>query len=227
MYTAYSLTRDRITVTRLGVSLLEICDETNTFEDLLSVRTLLAYVSRDDYFGQDGIAEPHPGTEIEFLFHDDQPWELGLSGSLGPERAKTIAENILKALLNAHVLLGNRETGVRFVKFTEIARGVGMRETTQAFGRAIGLCLLHGGNLTGLPLPLDIIKALHPHNRLMMRTSEDVTAMLGGNSTGSVSVTLGIISGIEQTLGPGGAELFSELEWLKRFGIDEVDASRH
>lgn len=213
---------DPLTIERVGVSLIEICLGHTPLDELKDLRTFLAFNWFDDADGSeppaDGIARPRNGTAIATLKRDDLPWVLGLSGCMHQVKQQEVSSWMLEEFVDAHMVYGVNEDGSDYFVFAFDSDRDSVAQLGLAFGRALGLCLLHDGDLRVSNLPLAFVYILLPRNRLLLSSTAAVTAALGSTNPQVIEMSLSIIAGLEQTLGPGGPELFTDAEWMRRFG---------
>lgn len=213
---------DPITIGRLGVSLIEICRGRASQQVLRDLRWLLALNSFDDDDGSetpdDGIPAPAKGSAVATFKEDELPWVLGLSFHLPAHEQQSVASWMLAEFVQTHVVFGVNEDGSDFFVFSLLSATDSVTELGLAFGRALGLCLLHNGDLGAVRLPLAFVHLLLPRNRRLLSSTAEIAAVLGAADPQVLEMSISTIAGLEETLGPGGPDMFTNAEWLRRFG---------
>ena len=96
--------------------------------------------------------------------------------------------------------------------------GVGFEGLMNAAGRALGLAMRCGAELSFLNLAPSLLTLLHP--RFRFNTPQDRLAILTQELGLPISEAFAVVEsaylvsvGMEAALGPGGFELYNELEW--------------
>ena len=133
-----------------------------------------------------------------FLLNDSYLWGLGLHvpGASHTELAEMTTDI------------------VRAFRASSVSPDVGEGIVGRAYGRAIGLAILHGGDLRFLNVDARLARLLHPRARMQVRTVEELEAHLGGHSLG---LFFGMTTGVDDCLSPGGMWMFSDDDWEALF----------
>lgn len=169
---------------------------------------LVTYALAVIMYGTDeGVISPPPEFDVRFLEDESVPWGLGLGlyfgDSFGILRLPTV---ILLEDFIAH----EYPYGVGSEEFSLERLGA----SAQAFGRLVGLCIVHDSDVSYLRLPLGVVKMLHPRFRMLVKTKADFIAQLGSTSLDAFAEFSG---GVYDALNPGGFYMFSPDKWLSLF----------
>ena len=150
------------------------------------------------------------GSGADFLCDDSLPWDLGMGmGTLfSLEQQMILSDAILQEFVRAHMQFANRSESFRtiLVKDESLLRG---------FGRGLGLCILDGVDLAWLWLDPVVVGLLHPRFRHAAGTMAAVTAAISPTTADEL---IQVSFGVEDVLGMGGFEIYTDSEWLTLFG---------
>ena len=171
-------------------------------------RDYLAYLASDAA----GSILIDPNKSAAVFFRDETfPWSLGLRMGQGmsAEMASARAGELLRAFLASQVMFSDK--GENYTTFV-----IPDRTTARAFGRALGLSILHEVDLEWLSLEPAVVDFLHPRPRY---TAANFTSISAAIAPTSIDALLYTSAGIEDVLGMGGVEMFSSVEWMAAFGL--------
>jgi hypothetical protein len=189
---------------RVGITLIDFCHQRIPRLELAEARYALAVIM---YGTDEGVISPPPEFDVRFLEDESVPWGLGLGlyfgDSFGILRLPTV---ILLEDFIAH----EYPYGVGSEEFSLERLGA----SAQAFGRLVGLCIVHDSDVSYLRLPLGVVKMLHPRFRMLVKTKADFIAQLGSTSLDAFAEFSG---GVYDALNPGGFYMFSPDKWLSLF----------
>jgi hypothetical protein len=133
-------------------------------------------------------------------------WDLGLPSDNGQSQSLAL----LEAFIDSYVRFIPTGTGVQTFTFTD-----NLAVTPRGFGRGIGLAIFHGADVSFLRLPFVVSRMLHPRGREAAGSLQRVAEAISPTTTDELSH---VSWGIEDVLGRGGPEMFSNSEWLALFG---------
>lgn len=191
---------------KIGVSLIDICLRITSL-DLMGAKQMLAAVLHQQF---SPVVAPPAGDPADFLKDDSLPWGLGLfSVSESSEMNSFTARSILNDFISYNVP-EVAEVGLGSFPLNRLrAKGMG-----RAFGRAMGLCIIHDAGIGFLRIPKRFARLLHLEVRKRLRTKTQLLLILGSTH---IEVLSTVRSGLEETLGPAGFYLYSEARWMDLF----------
>lgn len=143
---------------------------------------------------------------------------MGLSARLNDDARRTVAQGMLNEFVDVHVKRGIAYDGSSFYLLRNNPEANDIELLGVAFGRALGLALLHDADVSYAKLPLMAAKTLFHSERLLCTTIAEALEQIEKAMPQLFEASLGIIGGLEETLGPGGPQLFSLTDWMNRFG---------
>jgi hypothetical protein len=175
----------------LGVTLIDMCRAELPIALLKQARQRLAR-----FVYPSGRRVLPIGTE--FLFNDSYLWGLGLHvpGASHTELAEMTTDI------------------VRAFRASSVSPDVGEGIVGRAYGRAIGLAILHGGDLRVVNVDARLARFLHPRALVEVETVDELEAQVGGYS---LALFFGMATGVDDCLSPGGMWMYSEEEWAALF----------
>jgi hypothetical protein len=190
---------------RITVSFLEEC------RAVLPMQIRRAIVEIMTKWGQKSshqIALPEDASTRALLA--DSPlvaWDLGLSSGNPHIRAQALLREFMVENASLFLMTGKHLT---------LAFNDDIPANSRGFGRAMGLAILHGTDLKHLRLSPLIAKWLHPRAR---RTACRLAGVAVAIAPMTTSALVLVAAGIDEVLGRGGLEIFTDAEWLDLFGI--------
>ena len=192
-------------VVRLTVAFLEECRPVLPAPVLKNVRSLLAQWGQKSV---NSVSLPAQAS-VGMLMEDNSrmAWDVGLTGP----NPHTRALRLLRLFMTGRVRLFDISPLQATFTFAN-----GSPALPRGFGRAVGLAILHGVDLSFLRLAPVIAKLLHPRFRQTVRNLPSVVKAI---SPSTPAALVNVMSGIEEVLGRGGFEIYSGAEWLAIFGI--------
>lgn len=194
---------------RLTGALIEVCRPVISMEARLEARAVLALWDHESR----GV-----GIPVDVTLSSTTPylWDLGFSIA-EPVSARVRAQSLLSGLLGRKVVP---------VKKADNRVTVGFRDndpmTPRAFGRALGLAIIHDVDIKFLRLDATVVKMLHPRFRVSAGRLADVAADIAPMTP---EMLFHVNGGLEEVLGHGGHEVFSCDEWLALFGLYRLGPS--
>ena len=183
--------------TKICVSLLDLCRGSVPLAELLD--------SRQALLGFLGLvvtaAAPPPGGAAEWLKGPESTRSLAGTPA---DRAATASRIIVELVASSPATPGQLS-----ITDVTVARNT---------GRAIAHGLLNGGDLRPLGFPQAAARFLYNKSRDRVELSDvlELNRDLPGVSS---SMFLALVAGVTEAISPGGAEIFTESEWLAAFGF--------
>ena len=157
-----------------------------------------------------GLTLTAGASGAEFFIDPDLPWSAGWSVSVPLHQRPALTCGLLTDFLTTRVEFADAIGGVSG-KVWKIRNN----SDATALGRAIGLSILNGVDLSPLSLNRSFVSFLHPLTRLGVMNLRAIQIEIEPSSTEQI---LAISSGIYSSLGPGGFEMFTLDEWMRIFG---------
>ena len=196
MFVEFRQMPNSLDLVRLGVSLIDFCRDHIPRYFLVHSRWALSYSFHDRV---EGVGPRNVLNDISVLYNGSYSWGLGL---LGPDTDLQTKENIASGLLRVMIAR-------RFHKSS-----MGDAATLVALGRAIGLAVLYGADVSRLQIPEAVVRFLHPRSRPFtdLRKREN-----WGYIWFSRQSLSHLANGIAEVLNPGGFHLFSNEQWMYTF----------
>lgn len=201
-------------VIRVGVTLIDFCRRVVPFADLETSRAVLASVRHPGY---DGVQVPASGSLTE-AWWVHAPWAIGLGHRLSPLDRKAVATRILGAtLMSAAWLLPIDDVPFQCIQFWDDTGSFAM-----ALGRAIGIALLSGADLMSWRLEPSVARIMHKPGRLGISRLSEISMAARSSNPRIMAKFLEMVAGMDEVLDPGGHEMFTTSEWMRRFGPPET-----
>ena len=190
----------------LAVSLLDFC---RPHTPMAARRVYRDFVSQRFALGEPSYPDPAKVAAVDFLRNEATVWYAGFDASVSEMERRSISQRILREFTVARVTWA--WSGVHLVPRFADQSGI----DHLAFGRALGLAILHGANLELLRIHRAVVELLHPRFRVTASDLHVVESQIAPATTDDV---LNISSGLDDILGHGGFEMFTDKEWLRLFG---------
>lgn len=202
--------KHRLEHVTLGVTLIDICRPLLPKALLRIARNELASLYHST---RRGVVRD--GRDVRFLYNDSLHWGMGLeSEQASPAELSVSVASVLEDFL-AHQTLPSSASGTR-----ELVLGTDDLELARAFGRAVGLSILHAVELPPLGISASVARLLHPRDRINIRSMRSMHNRLDGLP---INIFTAVSAGINESLGPGGVYMFSEDEWVRLFVSDAAN----
>lgn len=145
------------------------------------------------------------------LAREDITWSLGLPESMTDEEKKGEAVRLLAEFTSSQI------EWVPKGLFRVMRPKNDLHWVPKALGRALGLAILHEVDLSTLRIHPGLAGILYPSFRLLIPSVSDFESAAYPASAGFVLMAS---IGIQDVLGLGGFEMFSDREWMALFGHD-------
>lgn len=191
------------TVVRVALALVDVCRDSISAVARARIRTaLLEWTHRAvalERLPGGAFAVPLLESKLPFA------WAMGLGDEDPPTTAKILLDEFIAERVWFVPVDAYHQTFVF---------DAGSSNSCHGFGRALGLAILHGVDLTFLRLPLPVVKLLHPRFRLTAGGVAAVAASIAPTSPGAVLL---VAAGLEEVLGLGGPEIVTDSEWVALF----------
>jgi hypothetical protein len=190
------------TMVTLAASLVEGCQGRSPMAARRQTRrAIVRWVLR----GEGVQPECRPGVPAHaFLSREDLTWSLGL-----PESQKAEAARLLAEFTFSRIQWMAKES------FRVMTPKNSFPSDAKALGRALGLAILHEVDLSPLRIHPHVVEILHPTFRVSIPT---ISHLVSAVFPASAEFVLMVAIGIEDVLGFGGFEMFSDEEWMALFG---------
>ena len=195
---------------RFGVTLIDFCSSHVSFARLSSSRETLASIL---FRGHDGLSVPLRSSLLSISSYH-QAWSLGVTRRLAPAPRALAATGILESTLDAIAAL----VPVADSAFQRISFRDDSLNSSRALGRAIGIALLHGGDLVHWRLEPRIARLLHKKTRARASTLGGIALVAQSGHEYTTEQFMHMTAGLDDVLNPGGHEMFTLSNWMIRFG---------
>ena len=198
---------------KVGVTLIDHCSSSEPVAGLArSVELLSAAVAS----GQVPIAATRTHDSLKFLSAHQDKWIAGLTSLPLPVHRIMYASWLLHDVLRNHAsLVPWRGTEARKITAGNAAKA-------RAVGRALGLAVRHGVDLSSLRLSPSFVRLLHPRFRFNARSTRELIEWLGAPDEDELCTFLRITLGMQDAIGIGGFEMYSSAAWLSRFSGNTI-----
>ena len=188
---------------QLAIGFVDLCGYYSTFASRRHARDMITnWLSR----GAPAVDRHGNISATDFLKQRNVTWSMGLAVPHGQPDQFRVTRTLLFDFTTSNIDWVKTSRG-RFIRFVDDEDPV---ELALAFGRALGLAILHGVGLQGLELNHHLAIYLHPRWRLVVGNLDQVQSVIAPTT---IDDLLHISAGLGEVLGPGGFEMYSNDQW--------------
>lgn len=193
---------------KVCITLIDFCSASVPVSELANSVELLSASLANDLAGANVTRITDAFT---FLSDNGIEWCSGLSALEEGDQRTMLASRLLEAVVRDHASLGPGRIS-QWKPISDLNQ-----ETARVMGRALGLAVRYGADLSWLQLAPNFINMLHPRFRSACRSTREMLHQLGATEESHLLSFLNLALGMQDTIGVGGFEMFPIPAWLARF----------
>jgi hypothetical protein len=167
---------------------------------------MIAFLNCRQYLSVGAVPFPESAgvSAVAYLQDNQTMWYSRFPQAVSAGDQRAIVSQLMSEFVNSQV-----------VWFPKDAFQIPQVNAARAFGRVLGLAIVHGVVIDHLRLDRRVAELLHPRFRLASLGPSHASTDLSAMSTEDL---LSVSAGLEETLGLGGFEAFTDSDWLAIFG---------